>query len=172
MHFSARLPIYKALRPRKRPRRGSRSQGHPNKNTSSLPRRPSDPPSRPGPGEDRDADTMNVDAEGSVPKGKKKSTTNVNKVAGSCMPLSNSTTYVGTGYKEEVQRLSSFASGTYQCSVVISIAATLFKVTQEDNPFVYAALYSDIPLARLLPDEDLDINLEGPAYKGSKYHRW
>ena len=154
-HRLTEIPFGVVLRPRKRPRRGSRSQGHSHKNISSLPRRPSDPPSRPGPGEDRGADTMNVDAEGLVPKGTKKSTTNVNKVAGSCMPLSNSTTYVGTGYKEEVQRLSSFASGTYRCSVVISIAPPYSKshrkITRSFTPHFIAI--SPVPgfcLARTL----------------------
>ena len=43
----------------------------------------------------------------------------------------------------------------------------LVQATQEDDPLVYAAPYSDIPCVRLLLDEGLDVNLEGPAYKGS-----
>ena len=171
MHFSARLPIYnpavfqsKESSPHGDPDSSGASTAQASSPRLSLPGQPSQKTSQVFRGV---RPTLLQDL---VPV--KSRTRNVNKVAGSCMPLSNSTTYVGTGYKEEVQRLSSFASGTYQCSIIIPIAATLFKVTQEDNPFVYAALYSDIPRARLLPDEDLDINLEGPAYKGSKYHRW
>ena len=43
----------------------------------------------------------------------------------------------------------------------------LIQVTQEDDPLVYAALYSDIPRVRLLLNEGLDVNFGGPAYKGS-----
>jgi len=41
------------------------------------------------------------------------------------------------------------------------------RATHEDNPLVYAALHSDVPSVRLLLDKGLDLNLEGPVYKGS-----
>ena len=40
------------------------------------------------------------------------------------------------------------------------------EATEEDNPLVYAALYSDPPRVRLYLDNDLDVNVEGPIYDG------
>ena len=71
----------------------------------------SSPPVRPSPGEDGDVDIMDVDAEGSVPTGKKSTKKNVNKVGvGSCMPCLISTTSVGTSYKEEAQPSSNYGN--------------------------------------------------------------
>ncbi|KAH0830234.1 ankyrin repeat-containing domain protein [Lanmaoa asiatica] len=45
------------------------------------------------------------------------------------------------------------------------------QVTQADNPLIFAALYGDVPRVQLLLDEGLDVNLEGPVYKGSGVHK-
>ncbi|KAF8452411.1 hypothetical protein L210DRAFT_3468299 [Boletus edulis BED1] len=45
------------------------------------------------------------------------------------------------------------------------------QATEEDNPLVYAALYSDLPHVQLFLEKGLDVNAEGPIYASRNVYR-